>query len=99
MWDGLQDVGGESDSLRARFEPVESQVTQLPERITGEIHAEAPDATSAKVTALTKQLDEKVGAISRQLMEKGVVTKQLRAREEDCDLLRAAGTGLQARMA
>ena len=51
------------------------------------------------VTALTKQLDEKVRAISRQLMEKGVVTKQLPAREEDCDLLRAAGTGLQARMA
>ena len=74
-------------------------MTQLPEWIKGEIRAEAPDGISAQVTALTKQLDEKVGAISRQLMEKGVVTKQLRAREEDCDLLRAAGAWLQARIA
>ena len=99
IWEGCRTQGTSLTSLRARLEQVESQVTQLLERIKGEIRAEAPDATSAQVTALTKQLDEKVGAISSQLMEKGVVTKQLPAREEDCDLLRPAGAWLQAHIA
>ena len=105
IWDGLQD---ESDSLRARLEQVESQVTQLPERIKGEIRAEALDVTSAadtraqdwyitldeRVTALVRHLDEKVLAFSRQLAE---AVKQLKAREDDCDSIRAAGSRLQAR--
>ena len=96
IWDGLQDAGDESDSLRARLEQVESQVTQLPERIKGEIRAEAPDATSVdeKGMAVAKQLDEKVLAFSRQLAE---AAKQLKAREEECDFLRAVGSRLQAR--
>ena len=96
IWNGLQDAGDESDSLRARLEQVESQVTQLPERIKGEIRAEALDATSVdeKVTALARQLDEKVLAFSKQLAE---AAKKLKAREEDCDFLRAAGSRLQAR--
>ena len=52
-----------------------------------------------KVTALTKKLDEKVIAVSRQLAEKeAVAAKQLQARKEECDLLRAAGTRLEARL-
>ena len=47
IWDGLKDARDESHSPRVRLEQVESQVTQLPERIKGEIRAEAPDATSA----------------------------------------------------
>ena len=38
IWDGLQGAKGEPDSLRARLEQVESQVTQL----QGEIRAAAP---------------------------------------------------------
>ena len=80
-------------------------MTQLPERIKGEIRAEAPDATSAadtraqewyitldeRVTALVRQLDEKVLAFSKQLAE---AVKQLKARE---DSLRIAGSRVQAR--
>ena len=47
IWNGLKDARDESDSLRVRPEQVESQVTQLPKRIKGEIRAEALDATSA----------------------------------------------------
>ena len=50
IWDGLQGAKDEFDSLRARLEQVESHVTQLPERIKGEIRAEASDATSAADT-------------------------------------------------
>ena len=50
MWDGLQGAKDESDSLRARLLQGQSQVTQLPERIKGEIRAGAPDATSAADT-------------------------------------------------
>ena len=50
IWDGSKDAKDESDSLRAHLEQVESQVTQLPERIKGEIRAEAPEATSAADT-------------------------------------------------
>ena len=108
IWGGLQGPKGEFDSLRARLEQVESQVTQLPERIKGEIRAEAPNATSAadtraqewyitldeRVTALVRLLDEKVLAFSKQLAE---APKKLKAREDDCDSLRAAGSRLQAR--
>ena len=108
IWDGLQGAKDESDSLRARLEHVESQVTQLPERIKGEIRAEAPDATSAadtrgqewyitldeRVTAVVRQLDEKVLAFSEQLAE---AAKKLKAWEDDCDSVRAAGSRLQAR--
>ena len=52
-----------------------------------------------KVTAATKQLDENVVAISRQRAEKeAIAAKQLQAREEDCDLFRAAGARLQTRI-
>ena len=107
IWDGLQGAKDESDSLRARLQQVESQVTQLQERIKGEIRAEAPDATSAvtrvqewfitldeRVTAVVRQLDEKVLAFSEQLAE---AAKKLKAGEDDCDSLRAAGSRLQAR--
>ena len=108
IWDGLQGAKDESDSLRARLEQVESQVTQLLERIKGEIRAEAPDATSAadtraqewffaldeRVTVLVRQLYEKVLAFLKQLAE---AVKQLKAREDDCDSLRAALSRLQAR--
>ena len=108
IWDGFKDAKDESDSLRVRPEQVESQVTQLPERIKREIRAEAPDATSAadtraqewyitldeRVTALARQMDDKVLAFSKQLAE---AVKQLKAREDDCDSLRAAGSRLQAR--
>ena len=108
IWSGLQGAKDEFDSLRARLEQVESQVTQLPERIKGEILAEALNATSAadtrsqewfftldeRVTAVVRQLDEKVLAFSEQLAE---AAKKLKAREDDCDSLRAAGSRLQAR--
>ena len=108
IWNELQDAGDESDSLRTGLEQIESQLTQLPERIKGEIRSEAPDATSAadtraqewfitldeRMTAVVKQLDEKALAFSKQLAE---AVKQLKAREEDCDFLRAAGSRLQAR--
>ena len=105
IWDGLQGAKDESDSLRQ----VESQVTQLQERIKGEIRAEAPDATlvaadtrvqewsftlDERVTAVVRQLDEKVLEFSEQLAE---AAKKLKAREDDCDSLRAAGSRLQAR--
>ena len=104
IWDGLQGAKDESDSLRQ----VESKVTQLQERIKGEIRAEAPDATLAadtrvqewsftldeRVTAVVRQLDEKVLEFSEQLAE---AAKKLKAREDDCDSLRAAGSRLQAR--
>ena len=107
IWDGLQGAKDESDSLRARLEQVQSQVTQLQERIKGEIRAEAPDATFAtdtrvqewsftldeRVTAVVRQLDDKVLAFSEQLAE---AAKKLKAREDDCDSLRAAGSRLQA---
>ena len=41
-----------------------------------------------------RQLDEKVLAFSEQLAE---AAKKLKAREDDCDFLRAAGSRLQAR--
>ena len=80
-------------------------MTQLPERIKGEIRAEAPDAISAadtraqegfftldeRLTALVRQLDEKVLAFSKPLAE---AVKQLKARE---DSLRIAGSRVQAR--
>ena len=108
VWDGLKDARDESDSLRVRLEQVESQVTQLPERIKGEICAEAPDATSAadartqewfftleeRVTAVVRQLDEKVLAFSEQLVE---AAKKLKAGEDDCNFIRAGGSRLQAR--
>ena len=97
IWDGLQGAG-----------QVESEVTQLPERIKGEIRAKDLDATSAadtwaqewyisldeRVTAPGRQLDEKVLAFSKQLAE---AVKQLKAWEDDCDSLRVAGSRLQAR--
>ena len=108
IWDGLHGAKDECDSLRARLGQVESEVTQLPERIKGEIRAEDPDATSAadtwaqewyisldeRVTALGRQLDEKVLAFSKQLAQP---VKQLKAREDDCDSFRVAGSRLQAR--
>ena len=33
IWDGFKDAKDESDSLRVRLEQVQSQVTQLPERV------------------------------------------------------------------
>ena len=107
IWDGSKDAKDESDSLRAHLEQVESQVTQLPERIKDEIRAEAPEATSAadtraqewyitlddRVAAFVRQLDEKVLAFSMQLAK---AVKQLKAWEDDCDSLRVAGSRLQA---
>ena len=65
--DGLQDAGDESDSLRVRFEP-------------GEIRAEAPDAISAADTRAQERwyitLDERVTALVRQLDEKVVSPSQ-----------------------
>ena len=54
-----------------------------------------------RVTALVRQLDEKVLAFSKQLAEAvkqlAEAVKQLKVREDDCDSLRAAGSRLQAR--
>ena len=75
IWDGLQGAKDEFDSLRARLEQVESQVTQLPERIKGEIRAEAPDATSAADTQGQEwffTVDERVTAVVRLLVEKAL---------------------------
>ena len=47
-----------------------------------------------RVTAVVRQLGEKVLAFSEQLAE---AAKKLKAREDDCDSLRAAGSRLQAR--
>ena len=47
-----------------------------------------------RVTAVVRQLDEKVLAFTEQLAE---AAKKLKAREDDCDFLRAAGSRLQAR--
>ena len=83
IWDGLKDAKDESDSQRVRLEQVESQVTQLLERIKGEIRAEAPDATSAADTRAQEwhiTLDERVTADGR---------------EGSC-LLKAAGGGCEA---
>ena len=68
IWDGLQGAKDECDSLRARLEQVESPVTQLLERIKGEIRAEDPDATSAADTWAQEwyiSLDERVTALGR----------------------------------
>ena len=77
-------------------------MTQLPERIKGEIRAEALDATSAADTRAQEwffTLDERVTAVVRQLDEKVLrFSKQvLKARDDDCDFLRAAGSRLQTR--
>ena len=62
-----------------------------PRRIRGPGVVCHPDE---RVTALVRQLDEKVLAFSRELAE---AVKQLKAREDDCDSLRIAGSRLQAR--
>ena len=94
IWDGFKDAKDESDSLRVRLEQVESQVTQLPERIKREIRAEALDATSA-ATALASEADGREG--SRLLKAAGGGREAAEGQGGQLRLLRAAGSRLQAR--